>query len=312
MNNENSLPFLKRLWIYQRERFPIFGHGPLILMFTFSAVSYSRICRGVDGFIAGKDLFVGFLTTFCLFLLVRILDEFKDAKTDAKYRQELPVPRGLISFKELKWLGAIVLLIQVTAILLVHPSMFMIYIVVMIYLAFMTVEFFAHKWLNNHMWAYASSHMLIIPLVDIYASGLDWHLDGAAPHMGLLFFFGVSYFNGMVLEVGRKLKAPEAEKEGVVTYSGLLGARNGAWLWIAMLLLTALIAMAACYYAGLSIISYVVLAFALLTCILLAIRYMKQPDHVISKRIELLSGVWTLLMYGTLGGVPGLINFLSQ
>jgi 4-hydroxybenzoate polyprenyltransferase len=311
MTEENQLPFLRRFWIYQKERFPIFGHGPLILMFTFSAVSYSRICRGVEGFIKTEDLLVGFLTTFCLFFLVRILDEFKDAETDAKYRQELPVPRGLISFKELKILGFVVLAIQVLAILLVHPSMFLIYLVVMAYLALMTVEFFAHDWLNNHMWAYAGSHMLIIPLVDIYASGLDWFIDGSSPHFGLVFFFAVSYFNGIVLEVGRKLKAPEKEKEGVVTYSGLLGYKKGARLWIAMLILTASIAAGACYYADLSPLSYYILGFILLVCILLGIQYIRNPTPALSKRLELMSAVWTLLMYGTLGGVPGIINYLT-
>ncbi|GLR18671.1 hypothetical protein GCM10007940_32870 [Portibacter lacus] len=280
-------------------------------MFTFSAISYSRICRDVEGFIATDDLIVGFITTFCLFFLVRVLDEFKDAETDRKYRSELPVPRGLISFKELKWMGAVALAIQVIAILIVHPSMFMIYVIVMAYLALMTVEFFAHDWLNKHMWAYAASHMMIIPLVDIYASGLDWYLDGAKPHLGLLFFFGVSYFNGIVLEVGRKLKAPELEKEGVVTYSGLLGYQKGARLWILMLVVTAGIAAAACYYAGLSVISYYVLGFVLLACILLAVQYIRNPTKALSKRLELMSGVWTLLMYGTLGGIPGIITFLS-
>lgn len=311
MKPENQRSFLSRFWIYQKERFPIFAHGPLILMFTFSAVSYSRICRGVEGFIRTEDLLVGFLTTFCLFFLVRILDEFKDAETDAKYRKELPVPRGLITFKELRMVGVIVLIIQVVTILLVHPSMFLIYLVVMAYLALMTVEFFAHDWLNKHMWAYAGSHMLIIPLVDIYASGLDWFIDGGQPHFGLLFFFAVSYFNGIVLEVGRKLKAPGSEKEGVVTYSALLGHRKGAQLWMAMLLLTASIAAVACYYAGLSPISYYILGAVLLLCFIFAGQYINKPTPKLSKRLELMSAVWTLLMYGTLGGVPGIINYLT-
>ena len=33
--------------------------------------------------------------------------------------------------------------------------------------------------------------MLIIPLIDIYASGLDWLLEGASAPKGLLFFFAV-------------------------------------------------------------------------------------------------------------------------
>lgn len=306
----NDSPFWKRFLVYQKERFPFLLHGPLILMFTFSAIAYSRICRHQEGFIDTKDFIVGFITTLCLFLLVRVLDEFKDKEIDAKYRKELPVPRGLISLNELKWVGIVTVIIQVVAILSIHPSMFMFYIIVIAYLSLMTVEFFMHDWLNDHMWAYVGSHMIIIPLVDIYASGLDWFKEGAAPHVGLLFFFGVSYFNGIVLEVGRKLKTPVEEREGVVTYSGMLGFAKGSHLWILILLITAAIAVAACYYAELSPISYYVLAFAFIVCVIFAIKYKKNPSKKNSTAIEIMSGVWTLLMYGTLGGIPGLLNYL--
>ncbi len=308
--NELDLPFWRRFLIYQKERFPFLAHGPLILIFTFSAIAYSRICRGKEGFIEINDFIVGTITTICLFLMVRILDEFKDQDIDAKYRKELPVPRGLIKLKELKIVGIIVVLIQIACILIVHPSMFLFYFIVMAYLALMTVEFFAHDWLNNNMWAYVGSHMIIIPLVDIYASGLDWYLDGAKPHLGLLFFFGVSYFNGIVLEVGRKLKHPADEKEGVVTYSGMMGYKKGTRLWIIILLITASIAAAACYYASLHPISYIILAVLLMICLFFAFRYLKKPSKSASKGLEIISGVWTLIMYATLGGIPGLLKYL--
>lgn len=311
MINERNHPFWRRFFIYQKERFPFLAHGPLILMFTFSAISYSRISRGQSDFIDLDDFIVGFITTLSLFLLVRILDEHKDKETDSKFRKELPVPRGLISLKELRNVGFIVFSIPIVCILSVHPTMLVFYFIVIAYLFFMTVEFFAHDWLNANMWAYVGSHMIIIPLVDIYASGLDWYLDGVKPHLGLLFFFGVSYFNGVVLEVGRKLKAPELEKEGVVTYSGILGPKKGSWLWLGMLTLTAIIAASACYYAELSMLSYFILASVLLVCFIFAFRYMRIPNQQNSKSLEILSGIWTLLMYGTLGGIPGLLNIVS-
>jgi 4-hydroxybenzoate polyprenyltransferase len=110
---ENNASFLKRIYIYQKERFPIFGHGLLVASFSFSAISYSRICRGVDGFVDGKTYLVGIFTTISLFMLVRIFDEFKDAEEDAKFRKNLPVPRGLISLKELKHLGVLLAIAQI-------------------------------------------------------------------------------------------------------------------------------------------------------------------------------------------------------
>ena len=310
MTHENQLTFFRRFWIYQKERFPFVGHLPLIFMFTFSAIAYSRICRSQSGFIQWKDFAIGFFTTLTLFFLLRISDEFKDREIDAKYRPELPVPRGLMKLSELKIMGMIVIVLQCILILWIHPSMFLFYIIVLAYLAFMTVEFFAHDWLNNHMLAYMASHMVIIPLVDIYASGLDWYLDGNHPHWGLLFFFAVSYFNGMVLEIGRKLKHPADEKEGVVTYSGLYGYQRASTYWILILSLTAFAAAVACHYANLSVISYYILATSYSIGVFAAIKYKRNPSQKASKTLEIISGIWTLLMYGTLGGIPGLISYV--
>src|SRR5574337_1862899 len=96
---DNQSGILKRFWIYQQERFPIFGHVPLVASFSFSAIAYSRICRGAAGFVPWDRYLTGIITTITLFLLVRIFDEFKDRKDDEKYRPELPVPRGLVSLQ---------------------------------------------------------------------------------------------------------------------------------------------------------------------------------------------------------------------
>jgi 4-hydroxybenzoate polyprenyltransferase len=225
--DENKLPFVSRFLIYQKERFPFIAHGLMISAFTFSAVSYSRICRGESGFISWSDLIIGIFATITLFFLVRIFDEFKDQADDAKYRKYLPVPRGLISLKELKIIGLIVAVIQVSTIAIFQTEMLYLYLLVLVYLMLMGVEFFVPEWLKKRHLIYITSHMVIIPLIDIYSSGLDWLLGGSEPHWGLAWFFGVSYMNGLVLEFGRKIRTPETEEEGVTSYTGLYGPKGG-------------------------------------------------------------------------------------
>ncbi|MEW6470416.1 MAG: hypothetical protein AB1458_16000, partial [Bacteroidota bacterium] len=186
---ENRSPFLKRLYIYQKERFPLLGHGLLVAAFSFSAIAYSRICRGAEGFVDWHTYLIGIFTTITLFLLVRIFDEFKDAEEDFRFRRELPVPRGVISFRELYRMGAVIILLQIAVNLFFFPKMLIIYAVIMLYLLLMGKEFFAAQWLKKHPFWYVTSHMFIIPLIDIYASGLDWMLQGAEAPAGLLFFF---------------------------------------------------------------------------------------------------------------------------
>jgi 4-hydroxybenzoate polyprenyltransferase len=301
---ENNASFVKRFYLYQKERFPFAGHGLLVAAFSFSAISYSRICRGAEGFVSWKVFVVGIITTISLFLLLRITDEFKDADDDAKYRPQLPVPRGLISFHELKVLGIIILGLQIAVNLIFFPKMLILYVAVIAYLGLMTKEFFVTDWLKKHQFWYVVSHMMIIPLVDIYASGLDWLLAGAAASKGLLLFFAVSFMNGIVLETGRKIRAPQQEATGVLTYSAMLGTKKATVLWIVILLLTLILSIAAASYAGYGQTAFIILGIVFVICSLPAFLFLAKQTEKMSKAIELSSALWTIAMYLTLGGVP--------
>ena len=89
-----------RWWVYQRERFPILAHGPLIAAFSVSAVSYSALLRGQSSLPLDGTL-LAFGTAFLFFLQLRIADEFKDFEDDSRYRSYRPVPRGLVKLSEL-------------------------------------------------------------------------------------------------------------------------------------------------------------------------------------------------------------------
>src|SRR6186997_1556169 len=96
--SQTSSPGLaRRFWTYQKERFPLAAYAPLVAVFTFSAAAYSRVLRGDPGFISLDLYLLGVCTSLVFFFMLRVLDEHKDALTDALYRPELPVPRGLVS-----------------------------------------------------------------------------------------------------------------------------------------------------------------------------------------------------------------------
>jgi 4-hydroxybenzoate polyprenyltransferase len=299
---ENSAPLYKRLYTYQKERFPLLGHGLLVAAFSFSAISYSRICRGESGFVPWPVFAMGIFTTITLFMLVRIFDEFKDAEEDAEFRKHLPMPRGLIKFSELKTIGIIIAIAQIAVNAWFFPKMLLIYAIVIGYLLLMGKEFFIVDWLKAHPFWYVTSHMLIIPLIDIYASGLDWLLSGASAPKGLLFFFAVSFMNGIVLEIGRKIKSPDQEATGVNTYTAMLGTDRAVWLWLAVLLATLLLAIAAVQYAGYGLLGWIVLGFVFLICATPAIGFLKEKSGKMAKYIEYSSALWTISMYLTLGG----------
>ncbi len=309
---EKQLSLLSRFNIYQKERFPIIGHGIMILAFTFSAVSYSRICRGYDGFISLTDFMIGVFASFTLFLLVRIFDEFKDQEEDAKYRSYLPVPRGLITLAELKKIGWIVAILQVAVIGFFQTKMLLLYVIVLAYLLLMAAKFFAPVWLKKKQILYITSHMMIIPLIDLYSSGLDWLLvsDGGL-HLGVVWFMAVSFTNGLVLEFGRKIRILEKEEEGVITYSKLYGTRRAAIIWSLLLTVTMILAGGASLFAGYAVWSLLIFFVFYVVCMIPAISFISNPTAISSKRIEYASALWTALMYLSLGAIPMLNKILS-
>lgn len=301
---------LRRFIVYQKERFPFIAHGPLIGVFTFSAISYSRICRGAEGFVDLKRYLVAAVTTITLFFLVRVFDEFKDKEDDARWRKHLPVPRGLISLKELSIFGAIAVAIQLVVNIWFFPQILPFYLAVIGYLCLMGKEFFIGEWLKKHQLWYVLSHMVIIPLVDIYASAMDWRIEGAEAPTGLYFFFVVSFMNGIVLEVGRKIRTPEKEEHN--TYSTMMGMNKATWLWIGVLCITFLASVAAALFAGYGSVGVVVLAALLCVCAYPGLRFLKDKSARNAQMIEYASGAWTAGMYLSLGGIPMLLKLLGR
>ncbi len=298
----DNRPFPQRFFIYQKERFPFLTHGILIAVFSFSAVSYARFCRGESGFIDWKIFAAGVCITITLFFLLRIFDEHKDEKEDAEHRRHLPVPRGLVTLNELKNVGWATVALQIAVISWFFPKMFWLYFLAMGYMLLMGKEFFVAEWLKKRPFWYVVSHMVIIPLVDIFASGLDWFLGGMAAPLGLLFFFLVSFMNGIVLEIGRKIRTPENEE--INTYSTMMGPERATKLWLAVLFATLICSFAAAWFAGHGKIVFFILLVCFAGCSLPGVLFLKNKTYPLAKWIERSSGIWTLAMYLCLGAGP--------
>ncbi len=302
---------LNRWWVYQRERFPVFANGLLVVAFSFSAVSFSILLRHNLGLSTSIELpsvavlSVAFITSFIFFLLLRIADEFKDFEEDSQYRPYRPVPRGLVSLKELGWIGAFIILIQLVLAVWLNYLLIIPLLITWLYLALMSKEFFVADWLKQSPITYMWSHMLIMPLIDFYATATDWMSAGlTSPPHGLFWFLIVSFFNGIVIEVGRKIRAPEDEEEGVETYTVLWGRKRAVILWLSAMIITAISASAAAALIDFFYQVLVMLAVLIALASILAVKFLHEPNSQRASWIEKMSGIWTLLMYLSLGVVP--------
>lgn len=294
-----------RWWIYQRERFPILAHRPIIAAFSLSAVSYSALLRGQQHLPGWKPCLVAFASSFLFFLQLRLADEFKDFEEDSRFRPYRAVPRGLVSLKELGivWAGCIA--IQLGLAVWLAPRLIAWLALTWTYLGLMSKEFFARRWLKARPITYMVTHMAIMPLVDFYTTACDWVPTGhSRPPHGLLWFLLVSFFNGMVVEIGRKIRLPQDEEKGVETYSFLWGRSKAVAAWLAMMVCTAAFAYIAALGIGFALPMLVLLIVLFSIAAAVGTYFLRAEVSGRGKRIELMAGVWSLLMYLSLGFVP--------
>jgi len=304
-------PHSNRWWVYQRERFPVFAHGVLILAFSASAVSFSAMLRGAASVPTLPSLVVAFLCSFLSFLHLRIADEFKDLEDDTRHRPYRPVPRGLVTLRELGAIGVGGAVIQLLLALWLQPALLLFLFVTWTYLALMSREFFVGTWLKARPIMYLWTHMLIMPLIDFFAAACDWSVSGAhEPPPGIFLFVVVSFFNGCIIEIGRKIRSPADEEPGVSTYSVLWGGGRAAFVWLGILFLTGLVACVAADLIGMLRPALFVLGSAFVLAAALAIGFALNPQRIRGKWVEAFSGIWTLVLYIVLGAGPMLARLL--
>ena len=294
-----------RWWVYQRERFPVLAHTPLIAAFSLSAVSYSALIRGTHHLPGWKSCVVAFASSFLFFLQLRLADEFKDFEEDSRYRPYRPVPCGLIKLSELGWVWAGCIAIQLALALWLAPQLIVLLVLTWTYLLLMSKEFFARLWLKARPTTYMVTHMAIMPLVDFYTTSCDWVPAGLSrPPHGLLWFLLVSFFNGMVVEIGRKIRSPQDEEAGVETYSFLWGGRNAVLAWWGMMACTAAFAFAAAQGVCFARPILVLLLVLFFVAVAVGVFFLRGAVAKRGKLVEAMAGVWSLLMYLSLGFVP--------
>lgn len=302
--------FASRLWEYQAERFPVFKHGALIAAFGTSAICLSALLRGAAP--SPMALAVAVLVLFGLFFQLRVADEHKDNEEDTKFRPERPVPRGLVTLKELRAVAIVVALAQIALTALLDWTLLIPLLAVWAWLAIMTKELFVPKWLKARPLIYMVSHMAIMPLIDLYATACDWWPAGYALHEGFGLTLGafllLSLINGTVIEIARKSWAPEQEREGVETYSKLWKPQNAGIAVMSVVLIGLALSAFVNVRSGASIWLLGALMLVSAWSAWCAIDYAGTPTPKTAKAMETASGIFVLANYLLLGVIPLLVS----
>ena len=178
-----------------------------------------------------------FIVTFLQFLMVRIVDEFKDYEEDCKYRPYRPVPRGLIKLKELKILFVICIILQLILTITCSQNGILYLIILWVFFALMSKGFFIKKILDKHLLLEVTLDELILPIMILYLANfipqiyLNYNSSADLTIANSIIFVDpnvwkilvMAYIISWIVEVARKIRCKEEEEEGVKTYTAILG-----------------------------------------------------------------------------------------
>lgn len=221
-------PLILRYWQYLSERF----HPA---QFTLLAVLIGGVLLlGSVGDVSKLPDLSSMLTAsvalFLFLLRLRIFDEFKDHAHDMLHYPERPLPRGLVSKRELRLLLLLVWGGELICVFIGGYGVAAVYGIALAYSLLMYKEFFLRSWLRERFTLYVVSHeLLVIPLYCYIASfAVPATVDLYSPRLvALIMFSGAQLF---LLEVTRKVRTAEHEVASRDTYTAQYGVRGAGTL----------------------------------------------------------------------------------
>ena len=104
------------------------------------------------------------------------------------------------------------------------------------------------------------------------------------------------------------LRAPADEEEGVETYSKAWGRQRAILFWLGAVAVTYVVALLAARQVGGTTVVSATLGMLALCAVLVGGSLARAPLAGRGKRIEVLSGLWTIALYLSVGVMPYLLQ----
>lgn len=299
-----KMNFIKKWYTYQKERFPVLMYGTYIASIVFAIYccclyyaplfKYTVYSADAVKFVEKWTTVIPmFVVAFLQFLMVRIVDEFKDYEEDKKFRPYRPVPRGLITLNELSALLIICLILQV-GITILYKGNLVLLLVLWGYFLIMSRGFFIKKFLDKHILIEVLLDEIMMPIMVLYLSSFclnKWGLivllfDTRFPVLIL-----ISYVISWIVEVARKVRSKDKEETGVKTYTAVFGIPKAMMLLsllesILFMLQTIILTRIIC----LNIVFYIIV---MITNLLFIYKQKKS----FAKIVELSANIYILFVY---------------
>lgn len=318
------MSFIKKWYTYQKERFPILTFGLYVLCIVMAVFGFSNFYGEMYYYewIKDKVFIVApggykinymtivpmFITCFLQFLMVRIVDEFKDYEEDCKYRPYRPVPRGLVTLKELKVLFIICIVLQlITTISYTKSICGIVYLVILwIFFFIMTKGFFIKKILDKHILLEVVLDEIMLPIMVIFLISFtpmqtysNYNCNNIFfPDLRIINFMDiwkmllVSYLISCIVEVARKIRSKEQEENGVKTYTAVFGIPKATLI---LAILEIILAIVQYMILGINYIIPIISICAIVNII--NVLFVIKKSKTFAKMVELSANIDIMLVY---------------
>ena len=301
MTLSRESPFILRFLAWFNERFPA-ANAIFILLLYAAALVLGRFLTGAGAVPLRAADALGFLALYSFFLMLRVFDEHKDYELDCQNHPQRVLQSGLITLTHLKIAGGFAIAAQLVISLWRDGWTFgpvtRIWTIVIAWSLLMAKEFFAHAWLSRRLVLYAVSHMIVLPMAMVWIAQLA--AGGVALPASIALLAGAAFCTGFAVELARKTRAPEQERETVDSYTKVFGTRGAPLVVLGVLLAQAIALALLLHLIDAGTIWYVGAIALVLAPAAFLLRFRAQPTPKAAKQIEAGVALGSVLAYGVL------------
>jgi 4-hydroxybenzoate polyprenyltransferase len=292
------MPLPARMLRFIGERFPLQVHGVSILMFfaTNAAIGGASTTPPGTPIAFGPRSLLAALALGLMFLRLRLFDEVKDYGYDLQHNPTRPLPRGLLSVREMNLWAAGTAVLEGSIAAVLGPAALSGWAVTLVFTILMRVEFFMRALIRPRLFTYALLHTPSGGLIGLFVycavtGRMAWDLT-----LSMGFYVLAGWGLLMVFELARKTYDPTTEP-GPDTYSSVFGGRGAAAINAAFVLGTTVLVILAVLAALRTEARMFTIAMYGLTAIVISVivKYGLAPSRTTAKHLRIAAQAYLVL-----------------
>ena len=282
-------------WQFTKERFEPASHLTMIVVFIFAHILVVNATESI--FATSLNDIAMLIGVVAFYYKLRLYDEVKDYELDVVINKTRPLPRGLLTHKDMYTGMCACIAIELITFGSMGLNSLISMSVAILYSLLMYKEFFIREKIRPYLTTYALSHTIVTSILSfaIFSFLTQESLLKLMTNSTLVSFAMANWLLFNIFEFGRKTFASSEERVNVDTYSSLFG-RTGA---VVLVVSQALIA----HFLSLSLKgsnqAFLLWSSGLLLLTLgaLSLRYIITDKESAAKHYRLFSSIYIVVFY---------------